>query len=133
MHLSGPVKLTQHDIRQLQLAKGAISAGIGILLKQYGAIADDVEQISLAGSFGNYTDIESAARIGLIGFPRERVKPAGNTALLGAKIALCAPEGSMAYADVRSRVTHIPLSSAPSFQDRYVDEMAFPDCKSIDD
>jgi uncharacterized 2Fe-2S/4Fe-4S cluster protein (DUF4445 family) len=125
--LSPPVSLTQTDIRQLQLAKGAIAAGIRILLQQRGTAADDVTRLYLAGAFGNYVDRTSARRIGLLDFPDERVQPVGNTALLGAKLALFAPDGEDgSYSGIRARIEHISLSADPHFQEVYVEEMSFP-------
>src|SRR6185436_14674778 len=86
--LSDPVALTQRDVRELQLAKGAIAAGVRILLQQWGAKPEDLSRLYLAGAFGNYISRSSAQRIGLLRFPPERVEPAGNTALRGAKLAL---------------------------------------------
>jgi len=125
--LAEPVSLSQCDIRGLQLAKGAISAGIRILLRQWGARVDDVTRLYLAGAFGNYVSRTSARRIGLIDFPEEKVQPAGNTALLGAKLALFGGfvnDGS--FEEIRSRVQHVPLASDPEFEDTYIADMRFP-------
>jgi uncharacterized 2Fe-2S/4Fe-4S cluster protein (DUF4445 family) len=125
--LSTPVTLTQGDIRELQLAKGAIAAGIRILLERCGASPRDLKKLYLAGAFGNYINRTSAARIGLIGFPSEKVEAAGNTALLGAKLALFSPEGEDgSYTRLRSRTEHVPLNADPSFQEIFVEELAFP-------
>jgi len=117
-----PVALTQRDIRELQLAKGAIAAGVRIVLDLLGASAGDVRRLYLAGAFGNYINRASARRIGLIDFPEEKVHPAGNTALLGAKLALFGTP----FAHVRDRVEHLSLAADPRFQEIYVEEMAFP-------
>ncbi len=125
--LRRPVEITQTDLRELQLAKGAIAAGIRILLKQWGATEQSLTRLYLAGAFGNYINRASARRIGLIAFPREKVHPSGNTALLGAKLALFEGAGEDgAYANLRSRVRHVSLSEDPQFQDVYVEEMSFP-------
>ena len=125
--LAGSVTITQTDIRQLQLAKGAIAAGIHLLLNQWGARLEDVAAVHLAGAFGNYVDRVSARRIGLLPFPLEKIAPAGNAALLGAKLALFAPENEKGdYSGLRARVRHVSLSADPAFQDRYVEEMIFP-------
>jgi uncharacterized 2Fe-2S/4Fe-4S cluster protein (DUF4445 family) len=122
-----PVSLTQNDVRELQLAKGAIAAGIRLLLRRWGAEARDVTRLYLAGAFGNYINRASARRIGLIDFPSELVQPAGNTALLGAKLALFnASDESYSYAQVRSRIEHVALNADPQFQDVFVEEMTFP-------
>jgi uncharacterized 2Fe-2S/4Fe-4S cluster protein (DUF4445 family) len=127
MMLAAPVKLSQTDIRELQLAKGAIAAGIRILLEQWGAKLDDLTHLYLAGAFGNYINRTSARKIGLLPFPREKVTPSGNTALLGSKLALFSVDGEDgSYATIRKRIRHVSLSEDPQFQDIYVDEMSFP-------
>jgi uncharacterized 2Fe-2S/4Fe-4S cluster protein (DUF4445 family) len=123
--LSPPVTLTQNDIRELQLAKAAIAAGIKLLMQRRGATG--LTRLYLAGAFGNYIDRSSARSIGLIDFPPDRVEAAGNTALLGAKLALFsldAEDGS--YAGVRRRIEHVALNADPKFQDVFVEELAFP-------
>ncbi|MGD0014600.1 MAG: ASKHA domain-containing protein [Bryobacteraceae bacterium] len=125
LELCPPVRLTQADIRELQLAKGAVAAGVRILLKRLGASAGDVQRVYLAGAFGNYVNLESARRIGLIAFPEDKVTQAGNTALLGAKLALFADD--LAYDDLRRRVEHISLASDPGFQEIYAEQMRFPE------
>jgi uncharacterized 2Fe-2S/4Fe-4S cluster protein (DUF4445 family) len=114
--------LTQQDVRQVQLAKGAIAGGLRVLLRRYGVHAGAVTRVYLAGAFGNYINVAGARRIGLLEFPSDVIQPAGNTSLLGAKRALF-EDG---YADLRSRITHIPLGSDPEFQDAYIDAMTFP-------
>jgi uncharacterized 2Fe-2S/4Fe-4S cluster protein (DUF4445 family) len=112
--------------RQLQLAKGAIAAGARILLEQWGATDSDLTQVFLAGAFGNYINQANARRIGLLEFPLENIVSAGNTALLGAKLALFnLAQESIAYPGILARTTHISLNEAPGFQDIYVEKMAF--------
>lgn len=122
--LQPPVKISQADIRELQLAKGAIAVGIGILLEELGLAPENLHRIHLAGAFGNYVNPVSSRRIGLINFPSERVRPAGNTALLGAKMGLFI-EGST-LVELAGRIEHITLNSHPRFQEMYVEEMGFP-------
>jgi len=122
-----PVTLTQSDIRELQLAKAAIASGLQLLREHWGG-ADPV-RLYLAGAFGNYVNRSSAQRIGLINYPPVRVQPAGNTALLGAKLALFgtdAEDGS--YDTLRRRVEHVSLSADPHFQDVFVQELSFSQC-----
>jgi len=123
--LAEPVALTQNDIRELQLAKAAIAAGIKLLMQRRGA--KQLSRLYLAGAFGNYIDRASAQRVGLIDFPPERVEAAGNTALLGAKLALFSrdSEGG-SYDGLRRRIEHVELNADPCFQDVFVDELAFP-------
>lgn len=122
--LENPVKLVQADIRELQLTKGAIAAGIRILLDQWGAPPEQVEKVFLAGAFGNYINRESARRIGLLPFSSSQIQPAGNTALLGAKMALF--DASLHTSPLRGRIRHVCLNSDPRFEEIYMNEMSFP-------
>jgi uncharacterized 2Fe-2S/4Fe-4S cluster protein (DUF4445 family) len=125
------IVLLQSDIRELQLAKAAIAAGIEMLSAELGDV--DVDRIYLAGAFGNYINRVSAQRIGLLDFPPEKVEPVGNTALLGAKIALFdLGRTDLAYADIRKRVRHVALNLDSDFQDIFVERMAFPEGKFRD-
>jgi len=127
LHLDGRVKLCQGDIRQLQLAKGSIAAGLKILLERVAAARGSVPRVNLAGAFGNYVDRESARRIGLLDFPVECIEPVGNTALLGAKLALFAPEQEAhAISQLCERIEHVSLVADRSFQDVFIDELRFP-------
>jgi uncharacterized 2Fe-2S/4Fe-4S cluster protein (DUF4445 family) len=119
--LIGRVCLTQGDVRELQLAKGAIAAGMRILLKLWGAEADAINSLMLSGAFGNYVNPASAIRIGLVETPPDRLIPAGNTALRGAKMLL----GCESY-PVLERVTHVSLAADPDFQDIFAACMGFP-------
>jgi len=122
-----PVALTQTDIRQLQLAKGAIAAGIQILAARCGIDVADIKRLHLAGAFGNYISTPSARRIGLIALPEDRIVPAGNTALLGAKMALFSGDSESLCAPILNMTRHVSLSSDPEFQEIYVDQMTFPE------
>ena len=124
MPLAGSVLLSATDVRELQLAKGAIAAGLRMLTAKFGASLEDLEQIHLAGAFGNYISRASAQRIGLLRAPPDRVVPAGNTALLGAKRALF--EKAATWDDIGKRVEHLALNEDPSFHDIYAEEMGFP-------
>ncbi len=126
-NLAGPVKLSQTDIRELQLAKGAIAAGLEVLLRQWGATKADLSRVYLAGAFGNYINHTSARRIGLLDFPPELVQPAGNTALLGAKLTLFNSQADDAqFRELRRKTRHVSLHEDPEFQQTYVEQMAFP-------
>jgi uncharacterized 2Fe-2S/4Fe-4S cluster protein (DUF4445 family) len=110
------------------LAKGAIAAGLRILLEQWGGTKDDLGQIFLAGAFGNYINQASARRIGLLDFAPDKVTAAGNTALLGAKLALFSlPEQDGAYPGSLGKVKHVSLSEDARFQETFVEEMVFPE------
>jgi uncharacterized 2Fe-2S/4Fe-4S cluster protein (DUF4445 family) len=123
--VKSPVVLHQSDVRQLQLAKGAIAAGFRLLLKRLGAKACDLERICLAGAFGNYVQVESAVAIGLIEASAGRIAAAGNTALRGAKILLLSEAQP-----TLPRIEHMSLAMDPEFQEQFADCMRFPENKN---
>ena len=123
----GAVVFTQRDVRSVQLAKGAIAAGFRILLERAGADIGKVKMLYLAGAFGNYVSRSSAQRIGLLDLPIDRVTPAGNTALRGAKLALFGLDGECgSYAPLRRKIEHVALKAEAKFQEMFVDHLAFP-------
>lgn len=124
--LCPPVEITQSDIRELQVAKAAIAAGVRILTKNLGASIADISKICLAGAFGNYIDRANAFRIGLLRVPPERIQPTGNSALLGAKLALFQANGEI-LAQIASIARHVSLSLDEEFQEIFVGEMVFPE------
>lgn len=128
MALGPRVALSQRDVRELQLAKGAIAAGLQILLARWGATLKDLKRIYLAGAFGNNLNCANARRIGLVRSEFERVVPAGNTALRGAKMALFDPDGNEGdYSQILKRIEHVSLNEKPGFEEAFVGEMRFPD------
>jgi uncharacterized 2Fe-2S/4Fe-4S cluster protein (DUF4445 family) len=123
----GEMILTQDDVRQVQLAKGAIASGITMLLHVAGVGLGRVEELMLAGGFGNYLSIPSAIRIGLIpALPARRVRYVGNAASLGAQLSLLS-EAERARADaIAARIEHVSLAAHPDFEQIFVDAMNFP-------
>jgi uncharacterized 2Fe-2S/4Fe-4S cluster protein (DUF4445 family) len=124
--LSPPVSITQSDVRELQLAKGAIAAGLRILLERWGATLDQLQRVYVAGAFGNYVSTASAHRIGLLELSPEKIEPVGNTALRGAKILLLSPTRRAGLLEqIGRRTEHVSLASDPHFQDVFVECMGF--------
>ncbi len=119
--VAGDVVLSQADIRELQLAKAAIASGFRLLLKRMGAEARELTSVHLAGAFGNYVQIESALRIGLIDVERPLVHASGNTALRGAKMMLLAAEKPELPV-----IEHVSLAADPGFEDEFANCMSFP-------
>jgi len=121
------IVLTQDDVRQVQLAKGAIASGIAMLLHVAAVPLERVEELLLAGGFGNYLSILSAIRIGLIpALPVGRVRYVGNAASLGAQLCLLS-EAERARADtIASAIEHVSLAAHPDFEQLFVDAMNFP-------
>jgi uncharacterized 2Fe-2S/4Fe-4S cluster protein (DUF4445 family) len=123
----GEIVLTQDDVRQVQLAKGAIGGGIRMLQHVLGVPDEALTDLMLAGGFGNYLSIRSAVRIGLIPpLARDRIRYVGNAAALGAQLALVS-EAERARADRLARsIEHLSLATHPDFQDLFVEAMNFP-------
>lgn len=122
-----PVRiLTQGDIREIQLAKGAILAGIQTLMHELDMSVEMIDSIMLAGAFGNYIDKISALGIGLL--PKiepEKIVAIGNAAGAGCCMALLS-EKERRHADlIAAQTEHIELSMNPIFQDYYIDAMSF--------
>jgi len=131
LELLPPVTLDPRDVRELQLAKGAIAAGVRLLAGRFPGGLDAIGAVHLAGAFGNYISRANARRIGLLPFPPEQVIPAGNTALLGAKMVLLrAVDFAALWPELRLRVEHVPLNEDLRFHEVYVQEMAFPSRES---
>jgi uncharacterized 2Fe-2S/4Fe-4S cluster protein (DUF4445 family) len=123
----GEIVLTQDDVRQVQLAKGAIGGGIRMLQHVLRVPDEALTDLMLAGGFGNYLSIRSAVRIGLIPpLPLERIRYVGNAAALGAQLALLS-EAERARAERLARsIEHLSLATHPDFQDLFVEAMSFP-------
>lgn len=126
LELQPPVHLTQQDVRELQLAKGAIAAGLYLLAKHWNLPLGELGKLFIAGAFGNYVRHASAARIGLFDVPSDRIEAVGNTALLGAKMALFLPADELDFASLLCRVQHVPLAADQEFQDAFASAMTFP-------
>ncbi|MEN6479874.1 MAG: ASKHA domain-containing protein [Anaerolineales bacterium] len=120
------LSITQRDVRELQLAKGAIRAGIEILLSELGATAEDVRVVYLAGAFGNYIAPQSALTIGLIpAFPNARLEPLGNAAGTGARMALLSRAEREKATRLLAHVEYLELSGRPDFQQQFAEAMLF--------
>ncbi len=128
--LSAPednIVLTQPDIRALQFAKGAIAAGVDVLMEELGIAAADLHEVLLAGSFGSYINPASARTIGLVPWvPVERIIAVGNAAGEGAKIALLSFREREAAERIPEFVEYIELSGRPEFNDIFTEALGFP-------
>ena len=122
------VYLTQKDVREVQLAKAAIAAGIQLLMKELGITEKEIQKIYIAGAFGNYMNPASACAIGLLPPELEHlVEPVGNAAGEGAKIALLNTDELEATDRLVKSIRFLELAASAEFQDTFVDELAFPE------
>ncbi|NLN07867.1 MAG: DUF4445 domain-containing protein [Firmicutes bacterium] len=127
---SSPIVVTQKDIRELKLAKGAIASGIRILIRNYGLKVEDVTEVLLAGAFGNYLNPHSACAIGLIPPELEgRIKMVGNAAGAGCKLALLSAGEYRRAAAVARNVEFVELGSDPAFINTFANSMLFPEAE----
>jgi uncharacterized 2Fe-2S/4Fe-4S cluster protein (DUF4445 family) len=126
--LGAELTISQGEIRALQLAKGAISAGIETLLALAGLQVGQLEEILIAGTFGNHLHIPSAVAIGLLPrVPRERIRQIGNAAGLGAGLMLLSMEERAAADQLSRSITHVELSLQEGFRRRFAHAQWFPE------
>ena len=122
------ITLTQRDVRELQLATGAIRAGIGILLGRAGIGTADLERVLIAGGFGSFIRRSMAQRIGLLpaDLGHDRISYVGNASLNGAKWALLSTRAHEKAEEIARRTRHVELSEDPQFQAKFAEAMIFP-------
>jgi len=112
------LRITQNDVRAIQLAKAALYAGVRLLMERLGI--DHVDRIRLAGAFGSHIDVKYAMVLGLIpDCALDGVSSAGNAAGTGARIALLDQRA-------RGRIEKVETAIAPRFQEFFVEAMAIP-------
>lgn len=127
-HDRRPICLIQKDVRELQLAKGAIAAGIRTLTDEMGIGSEDINRVYFAGALGNYVNHHSAARIGLIpGLDPEIVTSLGNAASTGASMVLLSRDYWQMANNLSDFIEHIELSSRLDFNQYFVENLDFPD------
>ncbi len=119
------ITVTQNDIRQIQLAKGALYAGTRLLMDKMGVAS--VQRIRLAGAFGSHIDVKRAMVLGLIpDCALQQVSSAGNAAGTGARIALLNAQSRQTIESLVLTIEKIETAVEPKFQQYFVDAMAFP-------
>lgn len=120
------IYLTQKDIREVQLAKAAIAAGIKILLKKLNLQSDQIDRVFIAGGFGNYINPDNACFIKLIPQNlKDKIIQIGNGAGTGAKIYLLNKKAKKRTIELKDRVKYIELSTNQRFQTEYINSMNF--------
>ncbi len=123
---SRDIVLSQKDLRELQLAKGAIRAGIDILLEDMAVAPAEVDEVILAGAFGTYLDPVNAVRVGVLPHvPVSRIRQVGNAAGVGAKQILISRAARTEAARLAKRTGYLELTLHPEFQDRFARAMLY--------
>lgn len=124
--LAKDVIFTQGDVREVQLAKAAIRAGLDTVIDAYGAAYADIGRLVIAGGFGKKLDLKKAAGIGLL--PETllpRAEALGNTSLQGAVLYAAEPIERERFAKVSAMAEEVLLANDPAFQERYLSAMNF--------
>jgi uncharacterized 2Fe-2S/4Fe-4S cluster protein (DUF4445 family) len=120
------IKVSRADVNEIQLAKGAIRAGIDILLDQAGLLETEIQSFIVAGAFGTYLDVESAVTIGMFpNLPRERFMQVGNAAGSGARALLVSTRQRQLAEEISLRVAYVELANHPDFMNVYIRALAF--------
>lgn len=121
------IVISRADVGEIQLAKGAIQAGISVLLDEAGLQAEELDAVVVAGAFGTYIDIDSAIAIGLLpDLPRERFHQVGNAAGMGAKRALLSRAERRRAQQLALQVEYIELTTDPRFPVQFAQAMFIP-------
>jgi len=118
------IVLNRKDVSEIQLSKGAMRAGIEILLEQTGLSADDIDEFIIAGAFGTYIDVTSAVTIGMFpSLPLERFHQVGNAAGIGAKLALLSSAQRAQASALATQVEYLELTNYPGFTNEFAKAM----------
>ncbi len=124
---NGEITFTQKDLREVQLAKGAVRAAVELLCAEAGIGCGEIEEVLLAGAFGNYIDRRSALRMGLLpDVSLKQIRGIGNAAGAGALAALLSLDERKRAAALARNAEHIELMANPQFQLVFADSMMFP-------
>jgi uncharacterized 2Fe-2S/4Fe-4S cluster protein (DUF4445 family) len=119
------MKITQNDVRAIQLAKAALYAGIALLMDRLGI--EQVDRIRLAGAFGSHIDVKYATILGMLpDCDLSHVRSAGNAAGTGARIALLDATSRGVIEELVRRIEKVETAIEPRFQQHFVEAMAIP-------
>jgi uncharacterized 2Fe-2S/4Fe-4S cluster protein (DUF4445 family) len=122
--------MTQKDVNEIQLAKGAIATGLETLLEATQTPPEEIKEVIIAGAFGTYLNLDSALDIGLLPrLPNARYMQVGNAAGVGAKMALLSHKERARAQQIARRTGYVELTVFPGFQRRFALSMLFPDNK----
>jgi uncharacterized 2Fe-2S/4Fe-4S cluster protein (DUF4445 family) len=118
--------ITRRDVNEIQLAKGAIRAGVEVLLETAGIPAETIDEFIIAGAFGTYINIPSAIQIGMFpALPINRFRQVGNAAGAGARQMLLSLKQRSLAEEIAKRVSYIELSAYPNFTNIFSKSLFF--------
>lgn len=125
-YITDEIYISQKDIRQIQLAKGAIASGIAMLLKEINIDIEDIEEAVIAGAFGYHLNPDSINTVGILpkGF-RGKINFVGNSSIEGARIALINEEKLKEMSEIKDNITVIELSTREDFQKYFIKALNF--------
>jgi uncharacterized 2Fe-2S/4Fe-4S cluster protein (DUF4445 family) len=126
LHVSEDLSLSQHDLREIQLATAAVKTGVRLMLKEFQISLKELDAVYVAGAFGNSLDIRNAQALGLLpSLPAKKIFFVGNSSLAGARrLLLSAPERAAAES-LAGSTAHVSLATRPDFQDEFVRGLEF--------
>ena len=125
--LGEDLTISQHDVRAIQLAKGAIRGGIATLLAEHDLTVDDLDELLVAGAFGNHIEVESAQAIGLYpAIPRERIRQIGNAAGTGAGLMLLSVAERQDAEELSEQIHYLELARHKRFIRLFAEGQRFP-------
>jgi uncharacterized 2Fe-2S/4Fe-4S cluster protein (DUF4445 family) len=120
------VVVTRSDVNEIQLAKGAIRAGVEVLLAEAGLTQADIQEFIVAGAFGTYLDLDSAVRVGMFpDLPRSRFRQVGNAAGMGARQMLISAARRQEASRISRQVEYIELTIHPAFAEEFYKALLF--------
>jgi len=126
LRLTDRLSLTQQDIRDVQLAVGAVRSGVRLMLREFRLKTDDLSRILVAGAFGSSLDVANAVALGLLpDVPLEKIAFIGNSSLAGARLFLVSRPARTAAEALSAGIGHVSLASRPDFQDEFVRALEF--------
>jgi uncharacterized 2Fe-2S/4Fe-4S cluster protein (DUF4445 family) len=126
IRLTERLALTQQDVRDIQLAVGAVRSGIRLMLREFRLAAADLDRVLVAGAFGSSLDIDNAVALGLLpDLPGDKTTFIGNASLAGARLLLLSRPARAAAENLAAKISHISLATRPDFQDEFVRALEF--------
>jgi uncharacterized 2Fe-2S/4Fe-4S cluster protein (DUF4445 family) len=125
--------ISRKDVSEVQLAKGAIRAGVEVLLDEAEIQLDQIQRVVVAGAFGTYLDVGNARAIGMFPpLPLKRFDQVGNAAGIGAKLALLSRRCRSIAESIAERIEYIELTTDARFSSAYMEAMGLPDPSEVD-